>query len=237
MGQRLAVSILLLLIAPLVFCEEPGLSSWFQSDPLARAYREIEPQVSRIFEEAGAAGLPLRLLMDKLREGATKGVAADRLSTGLRSELERLFLAQAMLDRQSIPLPDQEAREDAMNGISISLRAGLPPDAVEELFARSRPPARSPRDAVATCAALIQIRETTRLSDADILRLGAALLGSRLPSTSFRSIPSFFVKARARGVGEREVLDSILIETLESGGGLVQMEDQLRLQQKRRGRR
>jgi hypothetical protein len=237
MRQRLTVSILLLLIAPLVFCEAPELSSWFKSDPRAQAYREIEPQVSRTFDEAEAAGLPLRILMDKLREGAAKGVAADRLSTGLRAELERLLRAQAILERQPVHIADQEGREEAMKGISISLLAGLPPEAVEQLFALSRPPARGPQDAVAACAALIQIREMSRMSDTDILRLGAALLGSRLPSTSFRSIPSFFVKARARGIGEREILDSIVIKALASGGGLVQMEDQLRLELKRRGGR
>jgi hypothetical protein len=236
MRQRLAISILLL-IAPLVFCEEPGLSSWFQSDPRAQAYREVEPQISRTFDEAAAAGLPLPILMDKLREGAVKGVAAERLSTGLRAEMERLLVAQGILERQSVTLPDRKGREEAMKGISISLLAGLPPETIEQLFAISRAPARSPQDAVAACAALIQIREMSRLSDADVRRLGEALLRSRLPAASFRSIPSFFVRARARGIGEAEILDSIVIEALESGGGLVQMEDQLRLQLKRRGGR
>jgi hypothetical protein len=236
MGRTPCVILLTLLLASRAFCSEAGdPSAWFKSDPLAPAYQGVEEQIRLVFDDAGRSGLPLRLLMEKLKEGAAKGVDPDKLAGGLRAEADRLLLAQEIFARRNVIFAGPGAREEAMQKVSIALLAGLSPELIEELFALGRPPARGPADAEAACAALIQMRESGRLAEKDLLRLGVALMSSRLPASTFRSIPPFFIKARARDIGERELLDSIVIKALESGGGLVQMEDSLRLRLKRRG--
>jgi hypothetical protein len=212
-----------------------GPSAWFRSDPLAPAYRGVQERIERIFNDAERSGLPVRLLLEKLKEGAAKGVDPERLTAGLRAEADRLLAAREIFTEGNVVFPDSGAFEEAMRTVSIALLAGMSPDLVRDLFALGRPPARGPADAQAACAALIEMRESGRLSEEDLGRLGAALMSSRLSASAFRSIPPFFIKARARNIGEGELLDSIVIKVLESGGGLVQMEDALRLRLRRRG--
>ena len=237
MLKRLTLLIIMALLAPSLFGEDPDLASWFRTDAKARAYRDVEGQISETFDAARGAELPLWILMEKLREGAAKGVRADRLSSGLRAEVARLAEARDILARGKVAIADRKSREGTLKSVSIALLSGLSSATIEEMFTRAVPPARGPQDAVAACAAVIPVREGSRLAEADIRRLGAALLASRLPSGAFKSVASFFVKAGARGVREQDILDAMVLHALESGGGLVQMEDELRLYLKRRDSR
>lgn len=229
MRKRLAILIFMALLAPSLFAEEPDLGSWFRTDPKARDYRGVEGLIAETFERAQAADLPLWILMEKLREGAAKGVRADRLASGLQAEAARLLEAREILASQKVGVAERKSRDEIMKAISIALLSGLSSRTIAELFLLAVPPGRGPQDAVAACAALISLREASRLSDAKIRALGAALLASRLPAASFKSVASFFVRAGARGVREQDILDAMVIRALESGGGLVQMEEELRV--------
>ena len=175
--------------------------------------------------------------MEKLREGAAKGVPAQRLASGLQAESGRLVQARDILLRRKVAITDTRARDETLKAVSIGLLAGVSAESVEDLFAAAVPPARGPQDAVAALAAVIPVKDASRLPEADLRRLGVALLGSRLPAAAFRSVSSFFLKASASGVRDAEVLDGMVIRSLAAGGGLVQMEEELRIYLKRRGSR
>ena len=235
--RRVSVLACLILLALPVFGEDPGLSAWYRSDPKARGYASVEAELSATFEAAAAADLPVRVLLEKLREGAAKGVAPTRLAAGLRAEADRLAQAAAILSRAQVPVSDRLLREQTLRAVSIALLAGFSPGTVEQLFLRAVPPARSPQDVAAALAAVIPVKDASRLAEADLSRLGAALLASRLPAAAFKSVASFFLRAAASGARDVDIIDTMIVPALEGGGGLVQMEEQLRVFQKRRGSR
>jgi hypothetical protein len=237
MARRLTVPACLLLLALSAFGDDAELSAWFRSDPKARPYAAVQAEIAATFDEAAGAGLPAWVLMEKLREGAAKGVPAGRLATGLRAEATRLSQAADILLRARTSVADRRERDETLRAVSIALLAGFSPGAVETLLVLVAPPARGPQDAVAALAAVIPVKDASLLSEADLVRLGAALLQSRLPSTAFKSIGSFFLKASASGARDGDILDDMVIPALRGGGGLVQMEEQLRVFQKRRGSR
>jgi hypothetical protein len=234
MHKRSACLFVFLALAAAAFCQDAGVDSWFKADPRAKAYMDSKADVLRIFAEAQAAELPMWVLMDKLREGASKGVSPDRLTAGLQSEAARLSAAKAILERVKADIAEKTEYEDALRDMSIALLAGIGGETIESLFAGTGMKARTYRDVLAACAALIQMKNSSRLPENDLRRLGETLLASTLPSSSFSSIPSFFVKARAAGLRESEVLDSIVLKALETGGGFVRMEELLRMRQKGR---
>ncbi len=225
---------LLVLLAPAVYGEEDEVAAWLRQDPRAAAYRDFEPALSRMVSEATAAGVPPALLLDKLREGAAKGVAPDRLTSGLVSEVARLQAAALILRRQDAVPTDQRQYQDMLRNLSYAQAAGIGVQTLESLFATARGLGRPALEAIAACNALIQMRSLSKLSDEDLRRLGDAILSSRQPASAFRSIPPLYLKARAAGLSESEILDSVIVDTLRHGGGLVQMEEQIRT--KRKGR-
>ena len=237
MGKRLALAFLVALMASSASAEDAEVSSWFRTEARARAYRSVEAQITATFDAARIADLPLWILMEKLREGAAKGVRADRLASGLQQEAQRLAEAKDILLAQNVAIADRRVSDETLKAVSIALLAGLSPAVIGSLFSLAIPPARGPQDAVAALAAVIPVRDASRLAEADIRRLGAALIASRLPSTAFKSVSSFFIKASASGVRDEDVIDVIVIRSLQAGGGLVQMEDEMRILLKRRDSR
>jgi hypothetical protein len=235
--RRIAIILCVAFLSIPAFAEDADVSAWFRADPRGKAYRSVEGQVTATFAAASDAGLPLWILMEKLREGAAKGVGADRLATGLEQESRRLLEARDILLGQKVPIMDPRTREETMKAISIALLSGLSPAIIAELFSLAAPPLRIPQDAVAALAAIIPVRDASRLAESDIRRLGAALLASRLSPAAFKSVSSFFLKARASGARDEDVLETMVIRSLEAGGGLVQMEEELRIFLKRRGSR
>jgi len=219
--------ILVFLLAPPLFSENPDVSSWFHNDSRARPYAGIGSEVIRVFTEAGKAGLSLALLMDKLKEGASKGVAADLLLNALRSESERLSTGRDILERQGARFSDPGDREETLRAISLTLIAGISVQTIESLFALAPSVARSSQEVAAAFNAMVQAKLSSRLTDSEIQRLGAALLKSRMAQAAFKSIPSFLMKASARGMTDNDVVDRIIVSVLESGGSLVQMEEEL----------
>jgi hypothetical protein len=224
----------LLWAAAAAFGQDAGLEAWFRDDPRAKAYSDSRRDIAGVFADAEAADVPAWVLLDKLREGASKGVSPDRLTAGLRAEYSRLVTSKAILARTGVAIPEPGEYEDALRDMSIWMLAGLGAETMEALFSSVRGGPRTPGDVLAACAALIQMKSSSRLEEKDLLRLGRALLSSRLPSSSFASVPAFFVKARASGLRESEILDSIVVKALESGGGFVRMDELLRSMQKGR---
>jgi len=235
-----AATLALLLLALAGFpagAEESVVSSWFRTEEKARAYLSIEQQLAATFDAARAAEVPLGILLEKLREGAAKGVRPDRLAAGLQEEARRLREAKDVLLARKVEIDDPALREEALKAMSIALLAGLSPHTAGEFFSLAVPPRRGPRDALAALAAVIPVHDATRLADGEIRRLGAALLESRLPAPAFKSIAAFFLSASARGAREQDILEGMVIPSLQAGGGLVQMEEALRVFLRRRDSR
>lgn len=220
--------LLLLVAAVLVHgAEEAEVRSWFRSESRARPYIGMEAEIVGLFTEAESRGLPAQALLGKLKEGAAKSIDPKRLLAGLKDELARLTAAQGILERAWTAFADAASRQSALKDMSVYLLGGVGVEVLEGVLAQAALLQRGYADAIACCDALWKLREMSSVDDTGLLRIGRALLGSRVPPSGYKTVPSLFLRAKVQKVAESDILDDIVLKTLESGGGLIQMEEEL----------
>jgi len=216
---------LLALLAPPLFSDGNDAASWLRSDPRARAYASAQAEILAVFDDAQKTGVPTGPLVDKLKEGVAKRVAADLLVAGLRVELDRLATGESLLAGQA-PGLDPGQKEAALRAVSLLLASGASPQMIESLLDAASEAARGSTYIVKTLGVLAQLKLSIHLPDALAQTLGTALLRSRMPQEAFDAIPSVVIRARANGMSSEEVV-AIVVGVLRSGGGLIQMQDRL----------
>jgi hypothetical protein len=224
-ARAAAILFLVLTAGAPLFAAENDAGAWFRSDPQAAAYAVVEPDISAVFTDADQAGIPTALLMDKLKEGASKTVAPDRLLLALRAEASRLTAGQAAVTRAKIRLAGTDERANVLKAISLLLVSGVQDATVDSLLAASSGK-RNPSDLVDALNVLVQIRLSTGLTDGAVQVLGTALLKSGLPRGAFPALPGVLFNAAARGM-EDETAAAVLADVLNAGGGILQMENAL----------
>src|SRR4051812_19030613 len=95
---------------------------------------EVRPQLQRLVDQASAAGLPVELLVSKVREGLAKGVEPARIEGATERLLDSLEAAQRMVGarRGSTPAP-------LVRAVAEARLAGVALPAVEPLLDGKRP--------------------------------------------------------------------------------------------------
>lgn len=200
------------------------LSSWFVADPRAHPYTGVQPELRGLIEAARLQEVPIGPLIDKLREGASKGVDAGRLIAALRETIERMVQARAILEQAS---GTTAGSEENVQAFSILLQRGLPEGLARELIAYGRQAGRRMQAIRAACDAVTSLLAVRALGDPDALKVGELLLASKLPVSAYRSLASVYLKAKASGLDDSEILNDVIIGTLESGGGIVSMDEKI----------
>ena len=220
--------LLLALLAALahpLFADGNEASSWLDSEPRARAYESVKPDIVRIFDDAQKAGVPAGPLMDKLKEGVSKHVDAGLLLGALRAELDRLSAAEGLLAGRASGFGPGK-KESAVRALSLLLASGASAQVAGAVLDAGSASARDPSDTVVAIGIVAQVKLSIRLPDALAQSLGTALLRSRMPRAAFDSIPAIVLQARANGMSSEEAV-GIVVSVLQSGGGLIQMQDRL----------
>ena len=217
--------LLLVLLSPPLFPDETDAAAWLRAEPRARAYDAAQPAILGVFDDAREAGLPPALLVEKLMEGVSKRVPPDLLVAALRAESERLSIGADILSGQaSAFLPAR--KEAALRAISLLLASGSSPRLAESLVSAATASGRDSADTVDALQVLAQVRLSIHLPDVLLQSLGAAMLQSGMPRAAFGSIPSMLLQARANGMSPEETIADV-VRVLQSGGGLIQVEDRL----------
>ncbi len=65
------------------------------------------------------------------------------------------------------------------------------------------------------------------MGDQDALKVAELLLASKLPVSAYRSLASVYLKAKASDLEDSEILNDVIIGTLESGGGILSMDEKI----------
>ena len=195
------------------------LSSWFASDQRARAYEAVEAELQGLIEEARQRKVPVGPLVDKLREGAAKGVDPQRLLDAVGETIDQLARARSVLEQAS---GNPWESEEDVQAVSLLLR-GLPEELAGELIAFGLHRGREMRAIRAAGDAITRLRSIAELGEGEALKVGTLLLDGRVPVFAYGSLPSIYLKAKASGLPEQEILDEVIMGTLESGGGIVAM--------------
>ena len=209
------------------------LSSWLQKNPQGKAYQNAEENLNRVIESTVEEGLPTEILMDRMREGAAKKVPEDLLVNALNEELDRLVLARTILQNEGIQFSSKGAYQDALREISLLLLNGVSGEFVSGLLTFSMSQDKGIEGVLAAGRSLLLISGTGPLSEDQLYNLGKAFLSSRFSPTGYFSVASLFIKASVNQVEPVELLAPV-IRILEQGGGLIQLERELRRRIKRK---
>lgn len=213
---------------PLLFCQEPGfeeeVNTWFASAPEASAYADIHSDIMLLLLDAGESGIPVRLLLAKVKEGAAKGVPSRRLFVALENERDRLRSAIDIIDSAGYPLLRRDTDlEQPVKMLGIILREGCSAAVLREILSGGFAEGRTLSEGTAACGAVFHVKKVADLSDQELVSLGIALYGSSLPPTGYDTVSSIFLKARVHRLSDKDTLDLVL-GVLKSGGGLIQLE-------------
>ncbi len=230
-GRMLATRLFftaLIFLCPLIISAqtEEALSVWFQTQQQAKRYEGIKDELGAMLSQAGKAGIPITLLIEKMNQGASKQVLPESLLKAMDEELARLISARNLIEESGIMTKNHQEYQQTLKFLSVSFRSGLEYATLNTLFAIAAAEKRPLKDTLALCSVLIKIASIQRLKQDDYLLLGKALVTSRFPESAYDSIASFFLKANASGIkGSDTIL--FMAGVIEKGGGLIQMEQEL----------
>jgi hypothetical protein len=234
------------------------LETWFQNNPEAEKYRGIEHQILSILTSSQQLSIPTELLMEKLREGASKGVPPSLLVQALSEEAERLsdivnmiseinsrnektegrpFFDTGNTEEEDIVAPEEDTsrlrnRSDIIKQFSLFQRSGLSLTSIDSILEEARTLGKNKDIAFQSLSALIKIPGVSSLSENEVTGLGEALLQSNLSPSSYSTLSSIFLKGRIYQISY-STISRIVIEILKKGGGLIQIEQEIT----RRGRK
>lgn len=160
-----------------------------QESPLPEA---VAAAVRPVFDDARSRGLPVEALMDKAREGAAKGVPADRIRAVVEQLSARLDRARGLLAGDPAAQPPAPAD---IGAVADALRRGVPEEAVRTIRADAAPE-QPVALAVHTLADLLQ-REVPVDAALDVLR---AWTGRRGDADALRALPAAVERLIRQGV-------------------------------------
>jgi hypothetical protein len=208
--------LLVLIVVPAVGDE---LTSWFATDRRARAYLGVETELQSLFDQARLHKVPIGPLIDKLREGAAKRVEPERLLNAVGETIDQLARARSVLVQASGS--SLESEED-VQAVSFLLRS-LPEELARELIASGLDKGRDMRAIRAAGDAIASLLSIAELEEGEAVMVGKLLLAGEMRVRAYGSLPSIYLKAKASGLTDREILDEVIIGTLESGGSIASM--------------
>ncbi len=198
------------------------LGVWLDTDARANVYSVVAAELRALFAEGDERHVPVGLLMERLREGASKGVDPEILVRALREELDRLERSQLILAGASGAGAERNVKE-----VSLLLRAGLPDALIHIVLNAASRAGRDTETALAACSALADLRRLGSIGDEESARIGELLLRSRVSPRRYASLASVFTRAKTRGMSDGDIVQTVIIRSLESGGGLSAMDREI----------
>ncbi len=206
----------------------PSLDRWFKTDPRAKQYSQSQSQIKSIFITASKAELPTWVLMEKLQEGASKHVPSPRLILGLNNELKRLKLAKSIVERYNIPYKDKNELGIKLKHLSLILMGGIEYNTIIQFLNADQKNNYGEEKIFSLFDLLVQIKSINRaITQSELLLLGLSILNSKLKAKSYSPIASIYLRAKASGLRDKTITSTIE-NVLKHGGGLVQLDYELR---------
>ena len=196
------------------------LETWLGTSRVARPYQGVAERLTRIARDLESTGVPAGALLDRIREGAAKGVDPEVLVSAAEAEAGRLRLASDLLATAGPVEPD--LRVQAVSVLSLCLRGGIEPATLAVLLSAGVSDRAGMERALAAGQTVLTLRGITTLGAPALSRLGVALVRGRLPVGAFASVGALFVKARGAGLDDQEATD-LMVSVLDAGGGLIQL--------------
>lgn len=164
-----------------------------------------------------------------LREGAAKRVPGPRLVAALREESRRLARAREVLeDAGLLPVRTDEIAE-VLRTLSVFQAAGVEPGTIASILDATDDLDRG----IAALSAIAGVVSIQPIEEGLATDLGLALTESALTPATYASVSSAYLRGTLSGVtGETAI--RIIIDVLRRGGGLIQIDRELKARGRRR---
>ena len=230
------------------------IDAWYSRDRNASIYKDIRQNLIDICRRAESAQLPPELLFAKFREGAAKRINANRVMNALEEELLRLQSIQALINHvdqsyeqtysqvyfffpgeneqerlsELVELPNISVNKiEIIQQFSILVRSGLTIDLMQRVFLYAANRQQAYPYVLYLFKSIIDIPAFTRLDAENLFTLCRAVLASQLPASTYPVITSLFIKGNRYNLSY-PVIARTIIEELDQGGGLIQVEQALK---------
>jgi hypothetical protein len=202
MDRRIFFFITIFLLALRPLAADDALDALLLKAPFA----DVEKRsIATVFSLAREQRIPESLLLPRLEEGLAKRIPAGRLVPVLRSELDFLSRARAVLTAAD-PLLAAESQPSIWQRAALLLHNGVPDAVVGAIaFASAK---RWPDFRAAT--ELYLDLTAWGLEPADAQAIAVAVLGSRLRASDFGGVTALFPKGRARYLAPRVLAGRIV---------------------------
>lgn len=121
-GRWIAIAFVLISCPVAVTAQE--IEAWFANSEESRVYVSIQQDLITLSQLARIELLSDAPLAVRLKEGASKNIAPARLEAALRTELESLSEASALIRAKGLALTDRTAAADVFSRLDLAMRAG-----------------------------------------------------------------------------------------------------------------
>lgn len=204
-----------LLVSPL-FCE--SIEEWFGGNLQAKPYSGIRDELLKLVDETAQNGVPPEIMYERIKEGASKKVAQQKLLEAMRSDADN-FLFILSIYKSDLPdiLSSDKAKSDYLKRGGLILRSGLSRGVFGKVTGR--------RD-IDALLAVAAVHTRSPLDEANVLALTKALSQSREKEERFSSLSALFLRGRSAGITQTEIT-AIVIRTFNQGGGFLQVENEI----------
>jgi hypothetical protein len=191
----------------------------------AQPYAQVADRLVSLAAEVVAERVPERLFLDRLKEGARKRAAPDRLAAALAEDAARLVFAARSVDAAGLRASGSE-RERVLSDCFLALRASVNREevsaAIGSVAESGAPPAR-----IGAVIAVLAAVDPGRLVPADArMEFVIALAGSPIPADRIDSVAAAFARGRSYGLHPERIVRLVAAE-LAAGGNLRSLDEAL----------
>ena len=197
------------------------MPSWYFK--ISGAYEPIKADVESIIQTLREEEIPVDTIGLLVLEGIAKDVEPARLIGAIDLEVDRLLWLKGLLKNAGYDAMDPSELAEPLERLSLFLQSGVERATIESLFRDEV----DLEQVVYAGEALGKIVQFAYGKPEDQMRLANALLDSSVPPRRYSALASTVIRGLSTGLSPDRLLD-ILVEVLASGGGILQIDQEIR---------
>jgi hypothetical protein len=225
MKRRIAFCVLMPVLILAGASADP-LSDWFAGSEAAVRYEPIHPELSSILADAERRSIPAELLLMRIAEGAKKRVSPEKLLPALSLDVDNYAFALSIISKSTPGEPSPRDKVDLLARSGMALRSGMDAAVFERVLSRVAGSAAALRRGINALVAVAAVDSRMPLDGESKERLALSLASSKEDEGKYSLLSSLFVRGRTGRIGARDLV-SIAVSVLDSGGGFLQLENEI----------
>ncbi len=219
--RNTTICLLLILLSSFLYGAPDPLPSWYLKIP--DIYEPIKADVLSVIMTLREEEIPGDTIGLLVLEGAAKDVEPVRLIGAINLEVGRLLWLKQVLESSGYDEMEASELAEPLGRLSLFLQSGVERGALESLL-RGQVDLEKVLYAGEALGKIVQFAYAT---PEDQIRLANAMIGSNVPSRRYSALASTVLRGLSAGLSPDRLLD-IIVEVLNSGGGILQIDQEIR---------